>query len=145
MSTEEEDVQRGSNTTVLGSSGRQKLIEKEVDAFCKKAGEEELDKEMREEGVKALKIAANKFAYKKKYYDSENDKMIVFPSVSTILVGSDVYEEAEKFYYDQEDEYPLKYTAALRDIALAAGGADVDIDHMETMAMDIGSDDEFFA
>lgn len=99
---------------------------------------------MREEGVKALKIAVNKVAYKRKYYDSANDKIIVFPSVSNCLVGYDVYEEAEKHYYDPEDEYPLKYTAALRDIALEEGGGEADLEHMETMAMDIESDDEYF-
>jgi hypothetical protein len=128
---------------VLGSSERERLIEMEIGRFCKRAGEE-LDKEMREEGVKALKIAANKFAYKLKYYDSANDKMIVFPSVTSCLAGYHVYEEAEKYYYDPEDEYPLKYIAALRDIALEEDGGDEDVKHMETMAAECSSDDGFF-
>eukprot|EP00980_Cylindrotheca_fusiformis_P004220 scaffold915_cov65-Cylindrotheca_fusiformis.AAC.6 len=146
---EEEDdtaaaAARGTTETVLGSSARQRRIEREVGEFCKRAGEEELDKEMRNEGIKALKIAAEKFAYKKKYYDSTNDTMIVYPSVAGCLAGYDVYEEAEKHYYDPEDEYPLKYTAALRDLALAAGGGEEDTQHMDTMSMDCSSDDEFF-
>jgi hypothetical protein len=141
---EEEDAARGTSQKILGSSPRQRMIETEVDEYCKRAGEEQLDKDMRDEGIKAIKIAANKFAYKKKYYDSANDKMIVFPSVAACLLGYDVYEEAEKHYYDPEDDYPLKYTAALRDLSLQAGGADEDVEHMETMGMGCDSDDEFF-
>lgn len=141
---EDDDAGRGSTEKVLGEGPRQRLIEKEIDQYCKRAGEEQLDKEMRDEGVKALKIGANKYAYKKRYYDSANDKMIVYPSVAGCLAGHDVYEEAEKYYYDPEDEYPLKYTAALRDLALENGGGDEDTDHMDTMAMDCASDDEFF-
>jgi hypothetical protein len=127
------------------ASKRSQIIDKEVNRFCKKAGEEQLDKEMREEGVHALRIAANKIAYRKKYYDSTNDKFIVFPSVCSCLAAYEVYEEAEKHYYDPEDEFPLKYIAALRDIALIEGGTIDNIEEMAAMAMDIESDDEFFS
>jgi hypothetical protein len=144
--SEERAPTRGTKQTVLdGSSPRQRLIETEIDKYCKRAGEEQLDKEMRDEGIKAMKIAAEKFAYKKKYYDSANDKVIVYPSCAGCLVGHDVYEEAEKYYYDPEDEYPLKYTAALRDLAIADGGGEEDAEHMDTMAMGCDSDDEFFS
>jgi serine/threonine protein kinase len=130
--------------SVLGSSRRQTLIETEINRFCKRAGEEQLDREMREEGVQALKIAAIKFAYKQKYYDHANEKVIMFPSVASCLVGYDIYEEAEKHYYDEEDEFPLKYTAALRDIGMEEGGGDEDDEYMETTAADLESDDECF-
>ena len=140
MATNEGDSGQAANF-----SRRTRLIEKEISKYCKKAEQQELEKEMRQEGKDALKIAALKLAYRKKYYDMSNDKFKVFPSVLSCLAQHKIYEEAEKYYYDPEDEFPLKYTAALREIALAAGGAEEDGDVVETMAQDVDSDDEAFA
>ena len=134
---------RGGTFIVLGDSPREMLIEFDVDRYCKIAGEEQQDKPMRDEGVKALKIGADKVAYKKKFYDSTKDEMIIFPTMAECLAGADVYEEAEKYYYDPEDEYPLKYTAALRDIVIDEV-PDHDLEDMAAMAMDIDENDEYF-
>jgi hypothetical protein len=123
-------------------SKREIRLEKELDEFVKNAEEEELGNRMRDEGVKALKIAANKFAYRKKYYNMSDDKFVIFPSVTKVLSGSEVYEEAEKYYYDRGDEYPLKYIAALRAVAFAAGGGADEDDIVEIMADEAESEDE---
>ena len=88
---------------------RQALIEAHLKIFVKMAETQELDKPMRDEGVKALTIAANKLAFQKKFYDSSTDSFVVFPSVRHLLLGHDIYDEAEKHYYEEQDEWPLKY------------------------------------
>ena len=125
-------------------SKRRQIIEKEVKLYVKEAEDYELEKEMRKEGVDALLTAAYSLAYKKKYFDMKDDKFKAFPSICALLVSHDIYEEAEKHYYDPEDEYPLKYIAALKDVAIASGGLDEDLDEMEAMAVEINSDDELF-
>eukprot|EP00980_Cylindrotheca_fusiformis_P012668 scaffold3103_cov136-Cylindrotheca_fusiformis.AAC.6 len=125
-------------------SKRRQKIHAEIKTFVKQAEEQELEKEMREEGVTALTIAAEKLAYKKKYYDMSQNKFQIFPSVAALLVGYEIYEEAEKHYYDPEDEYPLKYIAALKEVAMAGGGMDEDTEEMEPMAVEIASDDDVF-
>jgi CRP-like cAMP-binding protein len=125
-------------------SRRRVKIAKELKEFVKQAEEQELEKEMRDEGVKALKIAAYKLAYKKKYYDMDRNRFKIFPSVAALLVGFEIYEEAEKHYYDPEDEYPLKYKVALKEVAIAYGGLDEDLEEMELLSVDIKSDDDLF-
>ena len=126
-------------------SRRTVLIEKEISTYVKKAEEEELDKEMREEGVNALMVAAKKIAYQKKSLDMRTDKFVAFPTITKCLAGTEIYDEAEKHYYDPEDEFPLKYIAALKDIAIKAGVARTDDDEeMERMNQEIDSDDELF-
>jgi len=127
-----------------GKSERKTRIEKEVKEFIKQAEEQELDKEMRQEGIQALHVAVEQLAYKMKAFDDEKNKHVAFPSVAAILVGQDIYEIAEKHYYDPEDEYPLKYISALREVAMIAGGYDEDVDEMESRGQGIDSDDEIF-
>ncbi|CAJ1943265.1 unnamed protein product [Cylindrotheca closterium] len=142
---EEEDNGRGSTAKILGDTPRQKLIEAEVDAFVAKSHGEHLEDEMRNEAIKGLKHGANKYAYKKKFYDAEKDVFVVFPSVAWCMIDNDIYEVAEEHYYQKEDEFPLKYTSAMRSIGIEAGGADEDVEHMMEMAMDCESSDGFFA
>mmetsp|Transcript_26522 Transcript_26522/g.64638 ORF Transcript_26522/g.64638 Transcript_26522/m.64638 type:complete len:1323 (+) Transcript_26522:248-4216(+) len=127
-----------------GISYRKQKIEKEVKEFVKQAEEQELDKEMRAEGVRALHIAAEKLAYKMKVFDDEKNKHVPFPSLAALLVSQELYEIAEKHYYDPEDEYPLKYISALREVGMIAGGYDEDVEDMESRGQYIDSDDEVF-
>jgi hypothetical protein len=47
-------------------------------------------------------------------------------------------EEAEKYYFDEEDEFPMHYTAVLRYTAeVEMGDNDVDYGYMEKLAMDV--------
>ncbi|KAL3938622.1 MAG: hypothetical protein SGBAC_006499 [Bacillariaceae sp.] len=142
---EEEDNGRGSTAKILGDTPRQKLIEAEVDSFVRKSHGEHLEDEMRNEAIKGLKIGANKIAYKKKFYDAEKDVFVVFPSVAWCMIDNDIYEVAEEHYYQKEDEFPLKYTSAMRSLGIEAGGADEDVEHMMEMAADCDSTDGYFA
>jgi hypothetical protein len=112
---------------------RQLVITQKLDHFIQRAETEELDKEMREEGKKAIRIAVDKFAYQKKYYDVSRDRVIVFPTVAQCLVRMEVYEEAEKHYYDPCDDYPLKYIAALKEVAFQEQDWSDDDDLIEQM------------
>jgi hypothetical protein len=61
-------------------------------------------------------------------------------------LGYDIYDEAEKHYYDPGDDYPLKYIAALRGLSLAAGGAmNEDDEQMEKLGADVPPDDGIFS
>ena len=61
------------------------MIEKELKAIIEEA-QTELEEPFEPEAVEALKIAANKLAYLKKYYDCVSDKIIYFPSVTKLLL-----------------------------------------------------------
>jgi hypothetical protein len=71
----------------MSISKRKQLIDSQILQFVRQAEAQELEKEMRSEGIEALRIAARQMAYKKKYYDSQSDKIIVFPSVRHCLLG----------------------------------------------------------
>merc|ERR1711935_1267674 len=141
---QEVPVTRGSTAKILGDTPRQKCIERDLDFFIKKAADEHLDESMRDEAIKAIKLAGAKYAYKRKFYDAESDKIIVFPSVAHCLIGTDIYEEAEKHYYDKDDDFPMKYTSALRSLGLESGGAEEDVEEWDPLAMDCESTDCFF-
>ena len=64
--------------------------------------------------IDALYKAANLLAYRKKYYNVMKDEIVYFPSVSRLILNADLMEEAEKHYYDEEDEWPIEYTKALK-------------------------------
>lgn len=94
------------------------MIDEEITAILKEVEEQELEgEEMEKESKDALIIAANNICYLKRYYDAMNDKLIVFPSVAKTIVDYSLMEEAEKHYWEEEDEFPLEYSAALRSIA----------------------------
>lgn len=126
------------------NEARKEVIEAEVDRICQ-AAQTELDKEMRDEGVSALKTAALKLAYTHKYLDMDNDKMVLHPSILYLLIGTEIYEEAEKHYYEPEDEYPLKYIAALKEYAYGQGAKileDYDKNKIERDAVPVEDTDE---
>jgi hypothetical protein len=113
---------------------RQKMIHEELTAILKEVEEQELDEEMEKESVDALKVAANNICYLKRYYDPINDKLIVFPSVAKTIVDYSLMDEAEKHYWEEEDEFPIEYSAALRSIATE--------NYEEEQGDDVGHDDD---
>lgn len=120
--------------------GEMDQIIKDADAFCL----QHLEEDMEEEAIQALNKAAMKLAYRKKYYDVMKDKIVFFPSVSKLIMKADLTEEAEKHYYDEEDEWPLEYTKALKSVVRAASTSeeDTEIDeendaYIETLATDV--------
>lgn len=101
--------------------------------------------EFEPEAAEALQKAALSLAYRKKFYDVVHDKVIYFPSVGRLILKADLMEEAEKHYYDEEDEWPIEYTKALksvvREIATKESSSEIDEDedeeYMEKLATDV--------
>jgi DNA repair exonuclease SbcCD ATPase subunit len=119
---------------------RNKMIEEELMMLVKKADEEELEEPFDEESVEALRKAAHKICYIKKYYDVMKDAFIYFPSVSKTLVDYSLLEEAEKHYYEEEDEYPQDLSIGIRSVAtmqMAEADDDMDEDYMLALAQDV--------
>lgn len=127
---------------------REKLyrrIDEELDTLIKQAEEEEMEEPFEEEAIEALRIGAKAVAYKKKFYDVMRDEIVYFPSLVKSMLNYTIIEEAEKHYFEEDDEFPLVYAAALRSIAamkLAAedendGNENMDEDYMEKLALDV--------
>jgi hypothetical protein len=146
-SEREKGIESGLSRKRGGLSEQEKLllrIDEELSALVKQAEEEEMDEPFEEEAVEALRIGAKAVAYKKKFYDVMSDKIVYFPSIVKSMVNYTLIEEAEKYYFDEEDEFPLVYSAALRSVAamkLAAedddDGNDMDDDYMAKLALDV--------
>jgi uncharacterized membrane protein YobD (UPF0266 family) len=120
------------------SKMRKMMIEEELEKIITQTQENELEEPFEPEALLALRKAAMEIAYLKKYYDVMKDKLIYFPSVTMTLVNYSLIEEAEKYYFDEEDEFPMEYSAALRSVAMMADDEDdVDEEYMEKLAMDV--------
>jgi hypothetical protein len=81
-----------------------------------------------------------KICYVKRYYDVMKDEFINFPSVTQTIVDYRLIEEAEKFYFDEEDEYPQDLSIGIRSVALdllVAEDTDIDEDYMNALSQDI--------
>jgi len=66
--------------------------------------------------------------------------MVFFPSVNSLTVSYDLIEKAEEYYFDEEDEFPMQYCAALRSIAcekLEESNDDCDEEYMSLLAADV--------
>ena len=122
---------------------RKKLIEEELERIVKQTNETELgeDDPIDEDSLEALKKGAMKVCYLKKYYDVMKDEFIYFPSVAKTCLDYSVIEEAEKYYFEEEDEYPSDISAGLRSVAVAiiseSGEDDMDEDYMNMLAQDV--------
>ncbi|KAG7341819.1 hypothetical protein IV203_006911 [Nitzschia inconspicua] len=119
---------------------RKQMIDEELSNLIKEADENELEDPFDEESIEALKKAAHKICYLKKYYDVMKDKFIFFPSVTKSVVDYTLIEEAEKFYYEEDDEYPQDLSIGLRSVAtmrMAEEDDDIDEDYMLALAQDV--------
>jgi len=122
---------------------RKTMIEEELERLIKQTNETELRVEdpFDDDSVEALKKAAIKICYTKKYYDVMNDKLIYFPSVTKTVIDYRLMEEAEKFYFEEDDEYPADLSGGLRAVAFAIieeeEDDDMDEDYMSALAQDI--------
>ena len=122
------------------------MIAKEMEGIIdgtKKFVWEHLEEDFEEEAIEALQKAAATLAYRKKYYDVVKDTIVYFPSVSRLVLKAELTEEAEKHYYDEEDEWPLEYTKALKSVVRASNtesdlaNEDDDEDYMDKLAVDV--------
>ena len=121
---------------------RKKMIEEELNKVIKEAEEVELEEPIEQEAVDALMKGAMKVAYLKKFYDVMKDEVIYFPDVMTTISNYDLLEEAEKHYYDEDDEFPALYSGALRSVVLQAianrgEDEDLDLEYMEPLSIDV--------
>lgn len=124
---------------------RQQMIDNELGKLLKKMMETEdmvEEEEIEPESLEALKAAANNICYLRKYYDVSNDKIIYFPSLLKTVINYTLFEEAEKFYFDEDDEFPQDYSIALRSVAFEQeekegddGDNGMDDDMMERLSM----------
>jgi TolA-binding protein len=134
----EEEV--GSTPGTSEAEKRNKMIEEELMGLIKEADENELEDPFDEDSIEAMKKAAYKICYLKKYYDVMKDEFIYFPSVTKTVVNYSLIEEAEKFYYEEEDEYPQDLAIGLRSVAsmrLVEEDDDVDEEYMSALAQDV--------
>jgi DNA repair exonuclease SbcCD ATPase subunit len=137
ISSEEEG---GSTPGTSEAEKRNKMIEEELMGLIKEADENELEDPFDEDSIEAMKKAAYKICYLKKYYDVMKDEFIYFPSVTKTVVNYTLIEEAEKFYYEEEDEYPQDLAIGLRSVAsmrLVEEDDDVDEEYMSALAQDV--------
>ena len=93
---------------------RRQMVDEELTRIVQEAEQSELEEEFEPEALEALKIAANKIAYIKKYYNVMKDEMISFPTVTKTIIDYTLFDEAEKYYFDEEDEFPQEYQVAIR-------------------------------
>jgi myosin protein heavy chain len=115
----------------------QQLIDAELGKMIRQTEEEELEDPFEKEVVMALHQAAHKICYTKKYYDALKDEFIFFPSVARTIMNYDLMEEADKYYFDEEDELPIDVSAGLRSVASNYLDEDVDEEYMEAMAANV--------
>jgi len=125
------------NKPLSDARHRQQLIDTEFERLIHEANQNELEEEIEEEAVEALRIASNVLAYRKKYYNSSEDKFVFYPSIRRLLGQYTLIEKAEQYFYDEEDEFPIEYSAALRQIAFEATGDDSENEEMEQFGVDI--------
>ena len=98
-----------------------------------------LEGEFESEAIEALWKAVRKLAYTKKFYNVMKDEIVFFPSVQGLIMKNSLQDEAEKYYWEEEDEFPLEYTKALKTVVREQGydeNADNDA-YMEKLAQDL--------
>ena len=120
---------------------RIRMIKEELTRIVKQAEEEDFGgEEMEHEAVEALEKAAMLICFRKKYYDVMKDELIYFPSVGKSMLNGDLFEAAEPYYFDEEDEFPLEYSGSLKaavSTILSPDELDLDEDYMSMLALDV--------
>jgi hypothetical protein len=124
---------------------RKAMIDQELNMLVKDAEAEELSEPMEPEAIAALKQAAMKICFVKKYYDVFKDEFIYFPSVTASILDHTLTEEADKYYFDEDDELPMMYGIGLRSVAGIAASKEehtIDIDYLLPLSMDVDIGEE---
>jgi hypothetical protein len=93
---------------------RKAMVDKELNVLVAEAENEELEEQIEPEVLVALKQAAMKICFTKKYYDVFKDDFIYFPTVTASFLDYTLTEEADKYYFDDVDEIPVENCLALR-------------------------------
>ena len=120
---------------------RIRMINEELTRIVKQAQDEDFDEEeMEPEAIEALEKAAMLVCYRKKYYDVLKDELIYFPSVGKSMLNGDLFEAAETYYFEEDDEFPMEYSGSLKaavSTILSPDELDLDEDYMSMLALDV--------
>jgi hypothetical protein len=106
-------------TTIAERELRREMIQVELDHLVKGAEDLQELEEIEPEAVEALGIAANRLAYRQRYYNVASCRYVYVPSVAYCLLEGCLLEEAAKHYFGQSDEFLVKYAAGLGSTILA--------------------------
>lgn len=106
-------------TTLAERELRREMIQIELDQLVQGAEELQELEEIEPEAVEALGIAANRLAYRQRYYNVASCRYVYVPSVAYCLLEGCLLEEAAKHYFGQSDEFLVKYAAGLGSTILA--------------------------
>jgi hypothetical protein len=126
---------------------RKKKIEDDLDDLVEKAEEQEIGDLVSSDARTALYISALKVSLVKKFYDAKKDKYSYYPSVAKCIFDYSLIEEAEKYYMDGSEEFPLDYSTALCTIAASqlkgnADEVDENASYVKKMTVDVCLDEE---
>jgi hypothetical protein len=110
--------------TMSESKKRRRMILDELNQLIKDTEDKELEDDMDDDVKIALQKAALQICFRHKYFDVISDNIIYFPSVIKTAVNYKLIEKAEEYYYDEDDEFPMEYSAAIRSVATEALGDD---------------------
>jgi hypothetical protein len=123
---------------------RMTMIDEEIDKILKETQlwvEKYLEEDFEKEAMDALRTAAKTLAYRKKYYDVTKDEIIYLPSVSSLIMKNALQGEAETCYWEEEDEFPLEYSKALKTVVREQGMYEEDEEgndeYMSKLAQDV--------
>lgn len=72
------------------------------------------------------------------------DEIVFFPSVGKLILNGNLTEAAENDYYEEEDEWPIEYTKALKTVVRSAAETEEETEvdqendaYMEKLATDV--------
>ncbi|OEU23552.1 hypothetical protein FRACYDRAFT_233726 [Fragilariopsis cylindrus CCMP1102] len=111
-------------TIIITTTARQKrinMINNEIDSIMDNLkeyfGYHMMDELFVTDDIKDVLLkAAYNLAYTKIYYCCIKDKIIYFPSCQELILNYTLMEEAETYYYNSEDEFPIEYSKGLRTV-----------------------------
>ena len=111
-------------TIIITTTARQKrinMINNEIDSIMDNLkdyfGYHMMDELFVTDDIKDVLLkAAYNLAYTKIYYCCRKDQIIYFPSCQELILNYTLMEEAETYYYNSEDEFPIEYSKGLRTV-----------------------------
>jgi hypothetical protein len=112
---------------------RKEKIDEELTDLVQQAEEDELGELLSTEAMVALKIGASKIALLMKYFDRSKNDYIYFPSVAKCVYDYSLIDEAEKYYLNGSEDFPMEYATALCTVASYRLNGDVEqVDENDT-------------
>lgn len=72
-----------------------------------------LDDDLSDEAKSSVFKAAMDSAYLKHYYDSNEHKVVYYPTCKDLVLNHNFIDEAEKYFYREQDKFPSDYRRAI--------------------------------